>query len=456
MEGDQDVDGCVTSSSGHPPFCIGPSTIQETQVTVEELTAKNMHGSALLSSLTMSTSRLDNQWQYFSSESSELRTSLLFRNRPDQMMFFGLGHRRHLRLPHHTEIQKPILGTTLGPLEEETNSISQRPLAEPSNQRLVDQIRERKLKFSCGADIILQELRPSRFILLPSDKVRYAGSSVKSRSTLALMNCDSERKRPRAEENIGAAPVMASKQQKLDQDVKTIERLQDSTCTQGNFSGQIMHDNRPVMVPLEEEWYTSPEECNRVDCGTTSNVYSLGVFLFELLCSFESWDARQVAMSDLQHRILPSGFLSENPKEAGFCLWLLHPDHSSRPTAREILQSDLFRGTFEGYPAKRATSDNDAEIWDAGTARSLSQYDEHQKRAWGVDFCQVDPMRFASGSDDCSTKLWSIYESTNLLALGSGIGHPRISSHQLLKLKREALCSAGGSKLVGKGLGVRG
>ncbi|OWM88160.1 hypothetical protein CDL15_Pgr003572 [Punica granatum] len=392
------------------------------------------------------------------------------------------------------------------------------------------------MDFAHSQDIILQELRPSRFILLPSDKVRYAGSSVKSRSTLALMNCDSERKRPRAEENIGAAKVMASKQQKLDQDVKTIERLQDSTCTQGNFSGQIMHDNRPVMVPLEEEWYTSPEECNRVDCGTTSNVYSLGVFLFELLCSFESWDARQVAMSDLQHRILPSGFLSENPKEAGFCLWLLHPDHSSRPTARfeicgKLKCDDLlnavnvirsigfnrnedYRATagvskkinvFEfstllddsidiHYPAVEmsnksklscvcwnsymrsflASTDYDGLIWDAGTARSLSQYDEHQKRAWGVDFCQVDPMRFASGSDDCSTKLWSIYEastiwnpanvccaqflaqSTNLLALGSGIGHPRISSHQLLKLKREALCSAGGSKLVGKGLGVRG
>ncbi|MCH98083.1 protein SPA1-RELATED 2-like, partial [Trifolium medium] len=37
-------------------------------------------------------------------------------------------------------------------------------------------------------------------------------------------------------------------------------------------------------------------------------------------------------MSDLHHRILPPAFLSENPKEAGFCLWLLHPEPSSRPT----------------------------------------------------------------------------------------------------------------------------
>jgi hypothetical protein len=39
-------------------------------------------------------------------------------------------------------------------------------------------------------------------------------------------------------------------------------------------------------------------------------------------------------MSNLRHRILPSRFLSEHPKEAGFCLWLLHPDPSSRPKAR--------------------------------------------------------------------------------------------------------------------------
>lgn len=46
-------------------------------------------------------------------------------------------------------------------------------------------------------------------------------------------------------------------------------------------------------------------------------------------------------MLDLHHRILPPDFLAENPKEAGFCLWLLHPEPSSRPTARYLL-FDLF------------------------------------------------------------------------------------------------------------------
>ena len=46
-----------------------------------------------------------------------------------------------------------------------------------------------------------------------------------------------------------------------------------------------------------------------------------------------------MVMLDLRDRILPPSFLSENPREAGFCLWLLHPEPSSRPTARYITMS---------------------------------------------------------------------------------------------------------------------
>lgn len=51
------------------------------------------------------------------------------------------------------------------------------------------------------------------------------------------------------------------------------------------------------------------------------------------------------------------------------------------------------------------------QIWDAGTGQGFSQYAEHPKRAWSVDFSQTNPTKFASGSDDCSVKLWSINEA---------------------------------------------
>ena len=51
-------------------------------------------------------------------------------------------------------------------------------------------------------------------------------------------------------------------------------------------------------------------------------------------------------------------------------------------------------------------------MWDAGTGQPFCQYSEHQKRAWSVDFSQSDPKMFASGSDDCSVKLWNINEAS--------------------------------------------
>lgn len=49
-------------------------------------------------------------------------------------------------------------------------------------------------------------------------------------------------------------------------------------------------------------------------------------------------------------------------------------------------------------------------MWDASTGQGFAEYNEHQKRAWSVDFSQVDPTKFASGSDDCSIRIWSINE----------------------------------------------
>lgn len=50
------------------------------------------------------------------------------------------------------------------------------------------------------------------------------------------------------------------------------------------------------------------------------------------------------------------------------------------------------------------------QLWDANTGQGFSRFTEHEKRAWSVDFSLLCPTKFASGSDDCSVKLWSINE----------------------------------------------
>ncbi|XP_075476925.1 protein SPA1-RELATED 2-like [Primulina tabacum] len=111
-----------------------------------------------------------------------------------------------------------------------------------------------------------------------------------------------------------------------------------------------------VSCMLEKKWYSSPEQFNDNGCTIASNIYSLGVLLFELQCSFDSGRSRAAAMLDLRHRILPPSFLSESPKEAGFCLWLLHPEPSLRPTTREILQSEFISGIKESSGDKFLSS----------------------------------------------------------------------------------------------------
>ena len=66
------------------------------------------------------------------------------------------------------------------------------------------------------------------------------------------------------------------------------------------------------------------------------------------------------------------------------------------------------------------------QLWDASTGQGFTQYMEHQKRAWSVDFSLVDPTKLASGSDDYSVKLWSINE---VYAFIITISHQRFAKH---------------------------
>ncbi|PKI62248.1 hypothetical protein CRG98_017382, partial [Punica granatum] len=40
-------------------------------------------------------------------------------------------------------------------------------------------------------------------------------------------------------------------------------------------------------------------------------------------------------------------------------------------------------------------------VWDVDTRQSLMEYEEHEKRAWSVDFSRTEPSMLVSGSDDC-------------------------------------------------------
>lgn len=58
-------------------------------------------------------------------------------------------------------------------------------------------------------------------------------------------------------------------------------------------------------------------------------------------------------------------------------------------------------------------------FWDATSGSCIGSYEEHERRAWSVDFSPTDPMRFASGSDDCKVKVWSINQPNSIMTMES-------------------------------------
>ncbi|XP_043702698.1 protein SPA1-RELATED 4-like isoform X2 [Telopea speciosissima] len=92
---------------------------------------------------------------------------------------------------------------------------------------------------------------------------------------------------------------------------------------------------------MEANWYTSPEEVAGASSSFSSDIYRLGILLFELFFPFSLMDEKLRTMSNLRHRVLPPQLLLKRPKEASFCLWLLHPQPSTRPKMSDLLQSEF-------------------------------------------------------------------------------------------------------------------
>ncbi|GAY47839.1 hypothetical protein CUMW_107360 [Citrus unshiu] len=105
---------------------------------------------------------------------------------------------------------------------------------------------------------------------------------------------------------------------------------------------------------METNWYASPEELAGAPVSCASDIYRLGVLLFELFCPFSTGEEKTRTMSSLRHRVLPPQLLLKFPKEASFCLWLLHPEPSGRPKMGELLQSEFLNEPRDSMEEREA------------------------------------------------------------------------------------------------------
>lgn len=176
--------------------------------------------------------------------------------------------------------------------------------------------------------IALQSLRPSYFRLLPSNKVKYLGSPDRKEISQSLMDQDlsqtqiSLRTKRLVEQKNFPSIGLCAKKQKFSQNTRVPRqwllfpansgfKQETANASHLNITGQknninefeegdpitkhgiesrsgcpLVSNAREQMTDaseqLEEKWYTSPEELNEGRCITSSNIYSLGVFLFEV------------------------------------------------------------------------------------------------------------------------------------------------------------------------------
>ncbi|XP_031483617.1 protein SPA1-RELATED 4-like isoform X2 [Nymphaea colorata] len=105
---------------------------------------------------------------------------------------------------------------------------------------------------------------------------------------------------------------------------------------------------------MEVGWYTSPEESSGSPSTFASDIYRLGVLLFELFSTFSSEEEKLRTMSNLRHRVLPPQLLLKWPKEASFCLWLLHPQPNTRPKMSEVLRSEFLHEPTDNVEEREA------------------------------------------------------------------------------------------------------
>eukprot|EP00026_Physarum_polycephalum_P000981 Phypoly_transcript_00982.p1 GENE.Phypoly_transcript_00982~~Phypoly_transcript_00982.p1 ORF type:complete len:1261 (+),score=184.22 Phypoly_transcript_00982:51-3785(+) len=97
-------------------------------------------------------------------------------------------------------------------------------------------------------------------------------------------------------------------------------------------------------------FYRSPE----MEGGTSGyytdkvDMYSLGVVFFEMWYVFATGHERVALLNDLRNNNkFPPGFEQSHPRQARIIRWLMNKDPNLRPTAQELLKSDLMPPKME-------------------------------------------------------------------------------------------------------------
>eukprot|EP00741_Cyanophora_paradoxa_P005192 tig00000852_g5032.t1 len=125
---------------------------------------------------------------------------------------------------------------------------------------------------------------------------------------------------------------------------------------------------------------------------------------------------------DRDEEIFATAGVAKKIRLFSYAALLAEPAEQHFPLREIPARSKLSCLSWSGF-AKGQLASSDYEgivtVWDAETGQAVLELDEHEKRAWSVDFSRVEPTRLVSGSDDGKVKVWSTTQEASVATIES-------------------------------------
>ncbi|KAG6595813.1 PEK protein kinase [Phytophthora cinnamomi] len=111
-----------------------------------------------------------------------------------------------------------------------------------------------------------------------------------------------------------------------------------------NSTDEEMEEVSELSVGVGTPLYSSPEQTHgHQTCAAPSDVFSLGVLLCELFCTFTTQMERYVVLSNARKGQLPPSLLDEHPQIAELICAMVQEDPLLRPTCADIMDCGIFQ-----------------------------------------------------------------------------------------------------------------
>ncbi|XP_047337519.1 E3 ubiquitin-protein ligase COP1-like isoform X2 [Impatiens glandulifera] len=121
---------------------------------------------------------------------------------------------------------------------------------------------------------------------------------------------------------------------------------------------------------------------------------------------------------DRDDELFATAGVSRRIKIFGFSSVVNEPTSNQYPVLEMPTRSKLSCLSWNKYTNNLiASSDYEGivTVWDIATGQSVIEYEEHEKRAWSVDFSRTEPAMMVSGSDDGKVKVWSTKQEVSII-----------------------------------------